>query len=100
MRGNKNVGRMAIKRARQHLGQKIGSYKDLFGAELHHLEELNGQMPQFEKDALKSIENLVKDLSTLKEVKNGNFCLKMAAFAITEAFWLLRMFHHIGNSAP
>ena len=61
---------MAEKRARQHLGQKIGSYKDLFGAELHQLKELNGQMPEFEKGALKrALKNLVKDLTSLKDVK-------------------------------
>ena len=71
------MGQMAGKGARQHLGLKIGSYKDLFGAELHQLEELNGQMPDFEKGALKrALTNLVKDLTSLKEVKvsHGNGC--------------------------
>ena len=50
------MGRPTEKMARQHLGQKIGTYKNLFGAELHQLEELGGQMPDFEKYALKSRE--------------------------------------------
>ena len=101
LRGNKNVGRMAEKRARQQLGLKIGSYKDLFfGAELHQLEELNGQMPEFKKKCpKKALKNLVKDMTSLRG-KNVHFRIKIAALATTEAFWLLRMFHRIGNSAP
>ena len=65
---------MAENRARQHLGLKIGRYKDLFGAELHQLEELSGQMPEYEKDALlRALKNLYKDLTALKEVKVSTF---------------------------
>ena len=50
---------MREKRARQHLGLNIGSYKDLF--ELNQREELGEQMPEFEKGALKrALTNLLK----------------------------------------